>query len=317
MENQKPSMLGPLGAGTPSKLSILSDAIDDFLMTKRLERCSRRTEANYRYMLAPFLEVVGGQTAMGELSPKVIKQYLLISQQRPGEWSHRARYNSLRVFLRWAVREGYMDYNPLTARPPKMPRRVIPIFTDQDLRNMLKAATERTSRKIGLRDKAVLMVLMDTGMRLNELSGMRAEHINWETGAISIMPAIAKGEKARTVVLSNATLLAIAKYLRVRSSPLEALWLSEERRPLTRSGVQQIVRRVSKQALGKVAGPHRFRHTYACNYLANGGTIDSLRYLLGHSSLAMVLHYAEATKARRAVDEAQRWSPVERLGLKG
>jgi integrase/recombinase XerD len=78
-------------------------------------------------------------------------------------------------------------------------------------------------------------------------------------------------------------------------------------------GGQQIVRRVSKQALGKVAGPHRFRHTYACAYLANGDTIDSLRYLLGHASLTMVMHYAEATKARRAVDEAQKLSPVERL----
>ena len=97
---------------------------------------------------------------------------------------------------------------------------------------------------------------------------------------------------------------------------MEEIWLSEERRPLTHSGVGQIVKRVSRRALGKAAGPHRFRHTFACNYLANGGSLDQLQYLLGHSSIKMVMHYSEATKAQRARLQGRLFSPVERLGLK-
>lgn len=309
MENQKASYFVQLSVGRASVQSVLRDAIDDFLLTRRLERRSSRTLGNYRYDLQPFVDVIGPQTRMGDITPKLVKEYLAISGQRPGAWAHRARYNCLRAFFRWCVEEGYLPTSPLTVRPPKMPQRVMPVFSDADLQGMLDACRGR----IGIRDKALLLVLMDTGMRLGELVGMRADHIDWDDGGVSI---IGKGDKQRTVVLSRPSLLAVYRYLKQRGSPLEEIWLSEERRPLTASGVQNIIKRVSKSALGKAAGPHRFRHTYACSYLANGGSLDSLRYLLGHSSLVMVMRYAEATKAQRARVQGRLYSPVERLGLK-
>jgi integrase/recombinase XerC len=305
----KPSDFLEMSVQRASDSSVLFDAVADFVTTKRLEQKSARTVGNYQYDLKTFLQVVGAQTPMANISPQMVKQYLLLSQQRPGPYSHFSRYRSLRVFFNWCVREGYLPSNPLTVRPPKLPQRVMPIFSDADLRAMVDACTESTA----LRDRALLLVLMDTGMRLNEVVFMRAEHISWEEGALHVY---GKGNKERIVVPSRPTLLAIYRYLKARRSPLENIWLSEERRPLTRSGVQQIIKRISMKALGKAAGPHKFRHTFACNYLANGGSIDSLQYILGHSSLKMVMQYVEATKAQRARAQSRLFSPVERLGLK-
>ena len=125
-----------------------------------------------------------------------------------------------------------------------------------------------------------------------------------------------KGNKQRVVVLSQTTMLAIYKYLKGRNSPLETIWLSEEGKPLTRSGVQQVVRRISKKALGKVYGPHKFRHTAACYQLERGMSAEDLMKFLGHASIKQALEYAEYVRARHALSEARKYSMVEREGLR-
>ena len=90
-------------------------------------------------------------------------------------------------------------------------------------------------------------------------------------------------------------------------------WLQEK---LTASGIQQIVRRISKRALAKVCGPHMFRHTFASNFLLNGGQEFELQRLLGHSSLKIVQEYVQATQDIRALKAHQMFSPVDRLGLR-
>ena len=209
----KPSDFLEMSVQRASDSSVLYDAVADFVTTKRLEQKSARTVSNYQYDLKTFLQVVGAQTPMANISPQMVKQYLLLSQQRPGPYSHFSRYRSLRVFFNWCVREGYLPSNPLTVRPPKLPQRVMPIFSDADLRAMVDACTESTA----LRDRALLLVLMDTGMRLNEVVYMRAEHISWEEGALHVY---GKGNKERIVVPSRPTLLAIYRYLDGLALPL-------------------------------------------------------------------------------------------------
>jgi len=127
-----------------------------------------------------------------------------------------------------------------------------------------------------------------------------------------------KGKKQRVLIVSAPTLKAIWAYLKARKSPRSEVWLIEEGRPLTVSGLQQIVERIVKRAgiTGRKAGPHTFRHTFSCNFLEAGGDSLDLQYILGHSSLKMVANYSKATKARRALKAQERFSPVDRLGLK-
>jgi integrase/recombinase XerC len=311
------TVFDPARGYAASVFSSVSDALADFITTRKLEQRSRRTVKNYLLDLQPFVDFMADRP-MGDITPSVVKEYLTLSQLKhptrgTGIWAHRARYNSLRVFLRWSVTEGYLLTNPLTVRPPKMPSRIMPVFTDNELRTMLTITTGRGSND--KRDHAILMTLIDTGIRLNELVNIKAHHIDWDTGTLLIVWPTTKGNKERQVVLSRRTLLSIYTYLKTRRSAADELWLSEERRPLTASGIGQIIKRTTHKALGTPSGPHKFRHTYACSFLANGGSIDNLQYNLGHSSLQMCLHYAEATKKQRALDQSKRFSPVERLHL--
>lgn len=118
--------------------------------------------------------------------------------------------------------------------------------------------------------------------------------------------------------ISGATAKAIWQYLKARGSDDHRVWLTEERHPITERGVELIIKRIMARAgiRGKKCSPHVFRHTFACNFLDNGGQELELQYLLGHSTLKMVEIYSKATKARRAFKAHQRFSPVERLGLK-
>ena len=112
---------------------------------------------------------------------------------------------------------------------------------------------------------------------------------------------------------------AIWQYLKGRGSPqYDVIWLSEKRRPLTESGIKQIVRRIGKKAgiTGKKLGPHTFRHTFANNFLDAGGDPLDLKYLPGHSSLRMVENYVRAHQEKRTLKAHERFSPIDRLGIK-
>jgi site-specific recombinase XerD len=153
-------------------------------------------------------------------------------------------------------------------------------------------------------------------MRLGELLGMKLGDIEIESRHITVL---GKGNKKRTLQINVHVLKAIWQYLKTRGSPqYDLVWLSEEGRPLTESGIKQIVRRIGNRAgiTGKKLGTHTFRHTFANNFLDAGGDPLDLKYLLGHASLRMVENYVKAHQEKRALKAHERFSPVERLGLK-
>ena len=92
----KPSDFLEMSVQRASDSSVLYDAVTDFVTTKRLEQKSARTVGNYHYDLKTFLQVVGAQTPMANISPQqMVKQYLLLSQQRPGgPYAHFSRRSS-------------------------------------------------------------------------------------------------------------------------------------------------------------------------------------------------------------------------------
>lgn len=287
----------------------LNQAVTEWLQEKRIEQLSPRTLGFYRYNIQPFLDFTDQESEVHTITHQQVNQYLAISQQRRGPYAHRARYKALENFFNFCLREQYIMESPVRGSRPKVPKRIKPMFSDGELRAML----ENCKGTGILRDRAILLTFIDTGMRLRELANLELADFNMPAHRCKVM---GKGAKERELQLSLATVKAISKYLRFRGSVDDRLWLSEEGKPLTASGIQQIIRRISKRALGKVSGPHKFRHTFASNFLLSGGQEFDLQRLLGHSSLKIVQEYVQATQDIRALKAHQKYSPVDHLGLK-
>ncbi len=223
---------------------------------------------------------------------------------------------TLKVFFSWAKRESYIDTNIMDGIPiPKAPIRVINTFTSDQVSRLIEMCNQANGSKY--RNLAIILLLLDSGIRISELINVSLKDLDLSEGYLTIRNG--KGGKGRIIPIGSLVNKVLWKYVNVyRPQPLtpriENLFLTENGLTLTKSGVQQMFRRFGRRAgiSGVRCSPHTFRHTFAKNYLLNGGDIFSLQKILGHSSLASVRIYLNlfAVDIKR---QHQRFSPVDNM----
>ncbi len=220
---------------------------------------------------------------------------------------------SLKAFFAWVVREEYLEVNPMSKIPvPRGTIKVLDTFSREQITGMLEVC--QRNGDIGYRNMMIILLFLDTGLRASELTSISLDDINLEDGLIKIRRA--KGNKERQVPIGSLVQKSLWKYInRYRPKPItpevRQLFLGDCGIPLSMSGLQQMVRRYGQYAgIGGVrCSCHTFRHTFAKNYILNGGDIFSLQKILGHSSLASVRTYLNlfAADIKR---QHQHFSPV-------
>lgn len=212
-------------------------------------------------------------------------------------------------FLNWCAKEDGLEelVSEKTARRVEMPRvdvKVIETFTQDHIRRMVEACSQEYSSTLVARDRAILAVLLDTGIRASELVGLVLDnvHLAPHDGYIKVY---GKGRKERECGLGKQARTALHRYIsRYRHAPKgeHHVFLSRFNEPLTVDGLGQMVKRLGEW--GRVRGvrcsPHTCRHTYAVNYIASGGDVYTLSRLLGHASVQTTENYLRAFKAKDA-----------------
>jgi integrase/recombinase XerD len=203
--------------------------------------------------------------------------------------------------------------------------RAIHAFTRDDVKSMLNCAdrskpyTRPGKRECthhvrqALRNKAMIYLLLDTGLRSSELASLRLRDVDKKNQRLKVM---GKGAKERIVPFSSITALAIWRYLATRpdARPEDPLLVTTRDRPLDNYGVRDVIAIIADRAGVPNAHPHRFRHTFAINFLRNGGNIYTLKEILGHASLKMCLRYLEIAQAD-VENNYRPASPVKNWGL--
>jgi site-specific recombinase XerD len=306
----------------------LANLIDGFRLSCQTEGKSPKTIDWYICFLnrfRQFLESGGMPTDISQIDKNHIRafiRYLQTEARVPrGDTSLSSAtvqgyVRTLKAFFSWVEREGYVTVNPMTKIPvPKAPTKVIDTFSTEQIARLVEVC--HTSNGTGCRDLSILLLMLDSGIRVSEAVNIDLGHINLAEGYIKISGA--KGGKERIVPIGSVVQRTLWKYINnSRPQPLTEkvtkLFLSDKKLPLTRNGIQQMVRRCGSRAglTGVRCSPHTFRHTFAKNYLLNGGDIFSLQKILGHSSLASVRLYVNlfAGDIKR---QHQRFSPVDNL----
>jgi len=300
----------------------LSLLLPDWATHLRARNIAPRTIDSYAAVGRDFLTYLrdkGMPTAVSAVRREHIEAFLADLSDRPtkrgGPMSAATvarHYRSLQQMFRWLDEDGEITDNPMARmRPVQVPLQPVPVFTDDELRALLKVCAGNTFEN--RRDTALIRFLLDTGVRSSELVGISLDDVDRDKMTAFVM---GKGRKGRTVPFGVKTADALRRYLRARQThpavAHPALWLGKKG-PLTASGLAQLLERRGDDAGVPGVHPHRFRHYFAHAWLINGGQEVDLMRLAGWESPQMVARYAKSAGVERAHANYRDRSPGDRL----
>lgn len=280
----------------PEAASPLTLALDAFLLSREAMRCTPKTLDAYRYALgnfAAFLEAQGIDDPQ-RIAATHCRAYL-VSLQRRGlkDTTVHLHARCVKTWLRWLEAEGDIAESPMRkVAMPRLEKRIPPPFTPEDIRRLLDGCDRSP---LGLRNRAVILALVDTGLRAAEAVSLTVGAVNMRTGLCTVM---GKGRKQRTVRVGSKARAAILRYLQTRpeARPDSPLWAAyditgAERGGLSVHGLQIMLQRLGRRVGVLPCGPHRFRRTFALWCLRDGVDLHTLRLMMGHSTLAVLQTY--------------------------
>jgi site-specific recombinase XerD len=280
-----------------------SQALDGYDLSAEVQRFSPHTLLDYENTFNKFMEFLGTDLPMVDITKHHIQEFLN-SFPHLSPKTIRNYHAGLSSLWTWATTEGLVDEHIVRqVTPPKAEEIEIVPFSEEDVKLILYACQrsrsyrrsfdrENISRSLPnyTRNKAIILTLLDTGVRANELCHLKIRDLDLRNRQISVK---GKGNKTRVVEVCGRTVQVISQYLRTRPDLVKhtPLFIGNHDIALTRNGLLQLIRRLGERANVQNAYPHRFRHTFAINFLRNGGNIFALQKLLGHSTLDMVKRY--------------------------
>jgi integrase/recombinase XerD len=219
---------------------------------------------------------------------------------------------AVRAFLNWCSREdGLSDLvSEKVARRIGMPHleeKIVEVFSGEQIKALFAACDREFLPKLRWRDRAILSVLLDTGICADELCGLTLDDCLLAPDN-SFVRVLGKGNKWREVGLGKKARQIVHRYIMLyrKSSQRERhVFLNRFDQSLTVNGLDQLLARLGGWAAIDRCYPHRFRHTFACRYLLGGGDVKLLSLLMGHTSVNVTERYLKAIKATQALHVSQ------------
>jgi integrase/recombinase XerC len=261
----------------------LSTLVEQYLLRCAVEGKSPRTVRAYRESLGRFLAAVPVADPAG-VGPEHLYAYLGGFTHLALESRHRY-FREVRCFFNWLVDAEYLERSPFRGmRNVRLPQRIVQPFSGDELTRLLAASA--TDTPMGKRDRAMVLTLLDTGLRCSELVQLRLEDVDLADGRLRVLHG--KGHKQRVVPFAGHCRDALDLYIRARGELPGPLFLAVtghgELRPdvaLQPNGLKQMLRRLARASGIPKVHAHRFRHTFATWAIQHDARELDVQYLLG------------------------------------
>ena len=236
------------------------------------------------------------QTEVPAVTPLAMRTFFVGLQHRSASHQHQA-YRTLKTFFRWCVEARTLDETPLRGFTMRTPKTLPDVPTEDELRAVLAACPETLE---GVRTRAILLVLADSGLRAGEVLRLLVE--DWRPSDRGLFVRAGKGRKDCVAFIGSTTTRALKTWLARHPAPRAEVFLFVDRRgqALKRRHLVQILHRLSRKAGlpdGHRLHPQALRHFAATSWLRGGAGLDEVRRLLGHESLSTTLWYSSLVGA--------------------
>jgi len=271
--------------------SSLAQAVNQFLLDCEARNLTPATLRFYWQRLGGFVAYLEAQnvTAPQNITPAHIRVFLASFPERElSPYYAHQHARAIKTLCGFLLREGVLDASPMrTVRVPRLPKEVLPPFTPADVAALMAVcACER--------DTALVLVLLDSGVRASELLALDMADVDLTTGALRVRQG--KGRKDRITFIGARTRKALTRYLLTRTAakPSDALFVTlDSGIRIKFFGLQSLLRRLGVAAGVRPTGAHRFRRTFAIESLRAGMPVPQLAALMGHESLQVLQRYLQ------------------------
>lgn len=268
--------------GTAPNSYSIKEAFELFVLDMQARRLSDSTILFYRTKLKGFFAHCGDST-LDQIDSRLIKEYQITLHGYAPNYQHGIS-RAIRSFLNYCVTDGLLDSAP-KVQMPKLPKHIPIVFDNKEIERVLDACTT-------YRDKAICLMLLDTGLRASELITLNYEDINMKDGSVQVIQG--KGGKDRVVYTGAKTRKAVKLYLmRDKHSPTakDPLFVSQRGNRISRVGIMHLMQRLKQRSGVEKCKTHTFRRTFAVNCLRNGMNIYVLAKLMGHEDITILKAY--------------------------
>ncbi|RKQ85415.1 tyrosine-type recombinase/integrase [Brockia lithotrophica] len=270
-----------------------SEALAEFLLHKRAGGIREETLRGYERHVKQFFKLY--PQAWDDMTVLRHSAFEWLSEPvKPATYNLRLVY--LRAFLEWCREQGYVEDNPLRKfKRRKADSRIVQL-SEETLRALLQLPDQKTFS--GLRDYALLLLTLDTGIRPNEAFQLRADDFDFRTLSVRIRAEASKTKTSRFLPISPQTAQAVRKLLKAHHPHWNGkapVFCTFDGRPLTRHAWNDRLEMYSKR-LGVKIRPYDLRHAFALLFLRHGGHAFALQRIMGHSDMSMTKRYVALTQ---------------------
>ena len=263
-----------------TELTVTDDSAEGmlrrYIATKRIEGKAESTLKRYWEQNLQLIRFC--RKPLNEITTYDLRFYLSCRRQQ-GKVSNYTLNGMRRCysgFFSWLTAEGLINRNPCAALSQiKSRKQIKKPFSAVEMELIRKACAN-------VRDRALVEFLYSTGCRVTEVSELDTSDINQSTGECIVL---GKGNKERTVYLTDVALLHLQTYLDSRSDTSVALFAGRGTGRMTKAGIEAALKRIGTAAGVENVHPHRFRRTLATNLLDRGMDIQDVARILGHADL--------------------------------
>ncbi len=290
---------------TPSPHSTSALLLDEFLNYLDVERgLSPHTRASYRFDLGRFVAFAEGRGRGGfeAVRRDDVVEFLLAEKNRGlAPHSLSRALVSIRMLFRFLAQEGYLRRDVTEVLESPRLWAILPsVLSVEEVESLLARPDLRGPA--GLRDRAVLELLYASGLRAEELIGIKLSDLNLESAYVR---CLGKGSKERIVPFGQKAAESLSRYLArarpffLRGEDPGHLFLSRRGKPFTRQWLWRLVKRYVREAgIAKEVSPHTLRHSFATHLLSRGADLRVVQEMLGHANITTTQVYTHVDRER-------------------
>jgi site-specific recombinase XerD len=274
----------------------LKEAVESFIKAKRIENVSDKTLEIYASMTRELVDYIGG-IPIKEFSASDVRDFLTYQREREGRFGKLSDatihkyYAVIRTFSRWLKSQDYKQVSATEKiSAPRVEDKLPECLTDDEVMQLFQYLKAYCSERVQL----IFSFFLDTGARLSEVVGMNVDDLHLRDGWVKVY---GKGRRERILPLGKRLKRDLETYTAtirpmIADEDEKALFVTQHGSRYTKDGMSTLVKSKLKKIGAKGHyGPHKLRHTYATNYLRNGGQLEQLRIVMGHRDISTTQRY--------------------------